>query len=243
MNPPRTSRERRSAVRRHQGMSVPQRGSLLTGIGILAATVLVATPSLATDGIPPTAQAPANPAMTVIAARPEAERAPVDWLLSAAVGPVFAKLLSPSASVWPPAFGLMPGMAWHVDLQRRKSDEQFVAGVTVEGTFNRNGGGAGQQLLGADVFMGTSWRHRLWTLAATIGGGPGAEQVVESNGPTSSAIHLSYQLGLYVQGAVTAAVPLSRSLEALARLGVHLTTSHDEDWFAASTIGLRYRLP
>jgi hypothetical protein len=134
-------------------------------------------------------------------------------------------------------------MAWQVDLQRRKSDERFIAGVTVEGTFNRDGGGGGPQLLGADVFMGTSWRHRLGTLEATIGAGLGAEQLLVPTDPSNSNYQLSYQLGVYAQGTVAAAVPLARSLEALLKLGVHLTGTHDDDWFAASTIGLRYTLP
>ncbi len=137
----------------------------------------------------------------------------------------------------------MPSMAWQVDVQRRRTDERFIAGVSVEGTFNREGGGGGPQLLGADVFMGTSWRHRHWTVETTIGAGLGAEQFLEANDPSNSNYHLTYQLGLYAQGTVAVAVPLSRSLEALLRLGVHLTGAHDEDWFAASTIGLRYTLP
>jgi hypothetical protein len=225
-------------------MSAIQRGSLLTGFGILIASALVGTPSRAADGVPlPAAQAPSDSTMTTIVARSEAENSPVLWSLSAAAGPVFANIQSPSSSVWPLSFGLMSSMAWQVDLQRRRTDERFIAGVTVEGTFNREGGAGGPQLLGADVFMGTSWRYRLCTLEATIGAGLGAEQFLETDGLTSSYYHLSYQLGLYAQGTVAAAVPLSRSLEALLRLGVHVTGAHDEDWFAASTIGLRYRLP
>ena len=225
-------------------MSVVRRGSLLTGLGILAVSLSLETPSLATDGsLPLATQDSSGAATTVTLTRPEAESGPVQWTLSAAVGPVFANILSPSSGVWPPSFGLMPSMAWQVDLQRRRGDERFVAGVTLEGTFNRDGGGGGQQLLGVDVFMGTSWRYRFWSLEATIGAGLGAEQVLQPNDSTDFAYHLSYQLGLYAQGTVAAAVPLSRSLEALLRLGVHLTSSHDEDWFAASTIGLRYKLP
>jgi hypothetical protein len=225
-------------------MSIVQRGSFLAGFGIVTASVLIGMPSLAADGVLlPTGPALSGSAPTAVVARPEAEKSPVEWTLSATVGPVFANLLSPSAGVWPPSFGLMPSMAWQVDLQRRRSDEPYLVGVTVEGTFNRAGGGAGQQLLGTDLFVGTSSRHRLWVLEATIGAGLGAEQVLQSDFADSPSYHLSYQLGLYAQGTVAAAVPLSRSLEALLRLGVHLTATHDDDWFAASTIGLRYRLP
>ena len=90
-------------------------------------------------------------------------------------------------------------------------------------------------MLGVDVFVGTTWRHRHWSLEMTAGGGLEAAQFPDYN--------VSYQLGVYAQGAVTAAVPVSSSLEVLLRLGAHLTATHDEDWFAASTLGLRYTLP
>jgi hypothetical protein len=224
-------------------MNVVPCGSLLTGFAILAASVMVGRPARADGVVLPAAQARSDSATAAIIAGPEVERPPVEWTLSAAVGPVFANILSPSSGVWPLSFGLMPSMAWQVDLQRRTSADRFIAGVTVQGTFNRDGGGGGPLLLGVDAFMGASWRHRLWTLEATIGAGLGAEQVLEPNDFTNFAYHLTYQLGLDVQGTVAAAVPLSRSLEALLRLDVHLTGAHDEDWFAASMIGLRYRLP
>ncbi len=171
----------------------------------------------------------------------------VEWSVSGAAGPVIVGLATPSAGVWPPSFGLT-STAWQVDLQRRRTDERFVAGVTLEGTYDHDAKGAGQQLLGVNAFIGTGWRHPHWTLETTIGAGLEAAQMFQVNVVSSyyamaAFSHPSYELGLYAQGTLAAAVPLSNAIEILVRLGVHLTGSHDEDWFAASTIGLRYRLP
>ena len=177
----------------------------------------------------------------------------VEWFVSGAVGPVFAGLAAPSAGIWPPAAGLT-STAWQVELRRRRPNERFVAGVTIEGTYDRGGGGgAGPQLLGLDAFIGKDWQHRHWSLEATIGAGleaagAGVEAAQESQtyGSTTTFTYtyrLAYQLGLYTQGTLAAAVPVSNAVDILVRLGVHLSAAHDEDWFAASTIGLRYRLP
>ncbi len=161
--------------------------------------------------------------------------------------PVIVGLASPSAGIWPPAIGLT-STAWQVDLQRRRPNERFVAGVTLEGTYDHAGGGAGQQLLGVDAFIGNDWHHRHWSLEATIGAGVEAAQIYyeDNYGGASSATTLFWGLrepGLYAQGTLAAAVPVSNDVDILLRLGVHVTAAHDEDWFAASTIGLRYRLP
>ena len=173
----------------------------------------------------------------------------IEWSVTGAAGPVFAGLASPSAGVWPPGVGL-PATAWQVELQRRHPNETFVTGVTLEGTYDNASGGAGQQLLGLDAFVGHDWHHRHWSLEATIGAGVEAAgagvdtaQVSQLYGRPIFSGNLAYQLGLYAQGTLAAAVPVTDSVDILVRLGVHLTASHDENWFAASTIGLRYRLP
>jgi hypothetical protein len=208
-------------------------GLLLIGFWILTVTVLLGRHAAA--GEP-----------TTISVVPGAETSVVEWSVSGTLGPVFANIDSPSSGVWPPSFGLMPGTAWQIDLQRRRRDERFISGITLEGTFNRDGGGAGQQLLGTDLFLGTRWSHRHWTTEATIGAGLEAQQLLVPEtfyGSNSMQYHLSYQLGLYAQGTVAVAVPLSSSLALLMKVGLHLTAAHDEDWFAASTIGVRYTLP
>jgi hypothetical protein len=241
MMPPQTPGERKTVVRRHESMGMSLRSSYLVGLGLLVVLALVGRSSRAAE-MPLVVETKAPAASTADS---------VEWSLSGAAGPVLAGITRPSAGVWPLSFGLL-STAWQLDLQRRRKNEQFVAGVSLEGTYDHEAGGAGQQLLGADAFIGNDWRHRHWTLEATIGAGVEAAQVSQqdvvaysnSNYNVSGFVyHPSYQLGFYAQGALAAAVPLSSAVEVLIRLGVHLTGAHDEDWFAASTIGLRYRLP
>jgi hypothetical protein len=231
-------------------MNVSLRGSGLMGLRLLAVSALLGRSSLAADTPLVTAgQARAASITAATTAPPQPSTDSVEWSLSGAAGPVIVGIKAPSASVWPPSFGLTSS-AWQLDLQRRRNDERFVAGLTLEGTYDHGGDGAGQQLLGTDVFVGSDWRHRHWTLEATIGAGLEAAQIRQQDiisylPPQVSPFvyHSSYQLGFYAQGTLAAAVPVSNAVDVLLRLGVHLTGAHDEDWFGASTVGLRYRLP
>ncbi len=242
----RTPHERTTPLRRHQGMRFSSRGSFLFGMGALLVCNSFERSSRAADA-PPVADAK----IPVVSAAPvtaDSSSDSVEWLVSGAVGPVFAGLAAPSAGIWPPGVGLA-STAWQVELQRRRPNERFVGGVMLEGTYDR-GGGAGPQLLGLDAFIGKDWHHRHWSLEATIGvgveaagAGVAAAQELQSYSYTTYINRLSYQLGLYAQGTLAAAVPVSNTVDILLRLGVHLTAAHDEDWFAASTIGFRYRLP
>ena len=238
MMPLQTPGERKTMVRRHESMGISLRSSYLVGLGLLVVSALVGRSSRAAE-TPLVVETKAPIAATVDS---------VEWSLSGAAGPVIAGIARPSSGVWPLSFGLL-STAWQLDLQRRRKNEPFVAGVSLEGTYDHEAGGAGQQLLGADAFIGSDWRHRHWTLEATIGAGVEAAQisqqdvVVYSNNVSGFVYHPSYQLGFYAQGTLAAAVPLSSAVEVLIRLGVHLTGAHDEDWFAVSMIGLRYRLP
>jgi hypothetical protein len=237
--------------RRHQSMSACLRGSHLTGLGLLAVSALLGRSSRAAD-VPPVAaaQAPEVSATAATTNSPQAAPDSVEWSISGAAGPVIVGVQSPGGSVWPLSWGVTSSTAWQLDLQRRRKDERFIAGVSLEGTYDHAAGGPGQQLLGVDVFVGTGWRHRHWTLEATFGAGLEAAQILQQDVVTYTnynvsgfVYHLSYQLGAYAQGTLAAAVPVSTAVDILLRLGVHLTGAHDEDWFAASTIGLRYRLP
>jgi hypothetical protein len=262
MKLPRKPDERKTASRRHQVMSVSLRGAIGVVLGILSISILFEPASFAADGqafvvtqapavsaAPPTTPSPLEPG-TTIAARVE-ERVstdPIEWSVSGAIGPVLTSVDSPSSGVWPLSFGTS-STAWQLELQRRRTGEQFVLGVTFEGTYDHAGNGSGQQLFGTNVFVGSDWRHRHFTLEATIGAGLEAAQIRQQynvsygSAGTGFVYYPSYQLGLYAQGALAAAVPLTRSIEVLIRVGVHITSSHDEDWFATSTIGLRYTLP
>ncbi len=202
------------------------RSPRLTALGALFSSALLGNAARATD------DSGTAPGTAVVAVAAPAPSDAVEWTLSAAAGPVIVVLAQPAASPWPPAFGA-GAVAWQAEVQRRSRDQPFLVGAAVEGTHDDQTGG--QQLLGARAFAGTIWRHRHWSLETTFGLGIEAAQVFQAN--------LTYQLGVYAQGTLAAAVPISGSLEALLGLGVHLTPTHDEDWFAAGTIGVRYRLP
>ena len=203
-----------------------------TVLGALVALAALGNPARADDG-PPVADArsPGAPSAVAMTAAQPPSRDTVEWTLSAAAGPVVAALEHPWQGAWPPSFGAKSA-AWQVELERLSPDKPLLLGAALEGTHDQTGG---QQLLGAHVFAGTVSRHQHGSLEATVGVGLEAAQTVQAD--------LTYHLGLYAQGALVAAVPVSPSLEVFLRLGVHLTATHDEDWFAASTIGVRYRLP
>jgi hypothetical protein len=232
-------------------MSVSLRGSSLVGWGLLAVSALLGRSSLAADApLVAEGQAPAGSLTAATTGSLQGSPDSVEWSLTGAAGPVILGVKSPSSGAWPLSWGLTSSTAWQLDLQRRRKDERFVAGVTLEGTYDHDGSGAGQQLLGVDAFVGTSWHHRHWTLEATLGAGFEAAQILQQDVVTylnynvsGFVYHTSYQVGFYAQGALAAAVPVSNAVDVMLRLGVHLTGAHDEDWFAASTIGLRYTLP
>ena len=241
--------ERNVGFRRHECITV-WHGRHPMGVGLLLLFTLLGESSYAADAPLAGGANTANASTAVIAtAGSQAAAESIEWSVSGAAGPVISTIQSPSAGPWPPSFGIM-STAWQIDLQRRRKGDRFVGGVTLEGTYDRHANGTGQQLLGVDVFVGTDWRHRHWAVEATIGAGLEAAQFLQqdvvnywNSNLSGNVYHLSYQLGVYAQGTLAAVVPVSNAVEILLRLGVHLTGSHDENWFAASTIGLRYRLP
>jgi hypothetical protein len=241
----RTLREQTAPLLRPMNMRFSLRGSFLVGMGFLLVCYPFERTSRAAEA-PLVAEARVPVVSTPpIATEPSSDS--VEWSVSGAAGPVLVGLAAPSAGPWPPSFGVT-STAWQVELQRRRKDERFIAGVTLEGTYDHDKNSAGQQLLGVDAFIGTTWRYRHWTLETTIGAGIEAAQIFQVN-PVSAFyetfdfINPSYELGLYIQGTLAVAVPLSNAIEVLLKFGVHLTEAHDENWFAAGTIGLRYRLP
>lgn len=219
--------------------------SRLLGVGLLVTSVLIGGLALGANGAPVTDATAVAPAATAVATTPAAPEA-TEWSVSAAAGPVIAALQSPACCVWPLSFGLM-STAWEVELQARPGATQFIGGVRVAGTYDRSG--AAPQLLGVDAFAGRTWRHRRWALEATLGLGLEAAQVLEANvlyGDTfysELAYHPSYAIGAYARGTLAIAVPVTDAVAVLLRLGVHITGTHDEDWFGSTTLGLRYILP
>ena len=51
-----------------------------------------------------------------------------------------------------------------------------------------------------------------------------------------------FRPALSADGAVAVAHPISESLDAVLRVGAHLSTNDFSDWFLSVTLGLRYNL-
>jgi hypothetical protein len=206
------------------------------------------SPALAPPSSPPLRADPGGVAGS-IRAEPRSPPGPLRWSISGSLGPVIAGVERAQGSWWG-SFGFQPSTAWQLTVERRREHERLVIGGTLEGTYNHGGNGDGPQLFGADVFVGADWRYRYCNLEATLGAGPEAANVVKQESiaygnPTMNApYYISvYHFDLYAQGTIAAAIPLSGSVEGLLQLGVHLSSSYAENWFAVSTIGVRYKLP
>jgi hypothetical protein len=199
---------------------------------------------------PPSSESPASdPGEAAIAIRtgPRSSSQPLQWSISGSIGPIIAGDEGAPGTWWE-SVGIQPSTAWQFTVQRRREHRRLIIGGTLEGTYNHNGNGNGPQLLGSDVFVGADWRYRYCNLEATIGVGPEAAKGVQYQSiayPNSTSREFGvwvYHFSFYAQGTIAAALPLSSSVEGLLQLGVHLSGSY-ENWFAASTIGVRYTLP
>ncbi|HLK92255.1 MAG TPA: hypothetical protein VKZ18_20340 [Polyangia bacterium] len=205
-------------------------------------------PAAAPAAPPPLPDFPPGPAIAVRVAR-RTPPSPLRWSVTGSIGPLVAGLGHQSSYPWSAGFGLEPSTMWQIAVQRRRERERLVVGGALEGTYNNSGNGVGPQLIGAEVFVGADWPHKYCTLEATIGAGPEAASTVgidtytAMNGGFSSGTYVTYYLDLFARGSVAATVPLSGALEGVLQLGAHLNASRNEQWFAASTIGVRYTLP
>jgi hypothetical protein len=209
-------------------------------------------PALPPTVVPPSSPLPsplsdAGGAIISIRAEPRSRPRPLRWSISGSIGPVIAGYENSPVEVGSPSF-FLPVVAWQFDVQRRREDERLVLGGSLEGTQGHNGNPQGPQLIGANIFVGAAWHYRYCALEATIGAGPEAATTFQTDtltvgNYTEPSPYYSFRFALYAKGTVAAAVPLSDSIEGLVQLGFHVTSSHEESWFAASTIGLRYLLP
>ncbi len=172
--------------------------------------------------------------------------APTRWSLGASIGPIVAVLEQPFTSAWPPTYpGWSHVTAWQLELLRRRDDQRMIFGGALEGTY----GGIGPQLFAAHAFLGRQWWYGALTLETGFGIGLEAAEVdafytapFGQHGVTARTYE-TYHLGLYCQGAIAAALSISDSLDVLLQFAVHVTPTHDEDWFGASMLGVRYALP
>ena len=144
------------------------------------------------------------------------------------------------------------GTIWQIEVQRRASVSGLFTGAALEGTV----GSYAPQAVGAMAFVGTAKRHAHWRFEANIGVGiEVTEEPVSytmltathdsTNGFASTITTTSgtdLRPSVYGGGAVAVSHPLTESLDAVLRLGAHLSTVSFDDWFLSATLGLRYSL-
>jgi hypothetical protein len=179
---------------------------------------------------------------------PQKPPSPLFWSVSASVGPVIAAFDRGAFVVGPFTVRIHDSTAWQVEVQRRRTNGHLIIGGTFEGTHSNRADEDSPQLLGVNVFVGADWHSRLCNLEATIGAGPEGASILQYESvpvgnETEALPYYSYRFALYAKGAIAAAVPLGDSIEGLVELGFHVSSTREESWFGASTIGVRYILP
>jgi len=197
----------------------------------------------------PTAVAPAAPvtptaAETVITtggiAPSENLNGPSHWSITFADGP--------TANIAKEQNRRIAGTAWHLDVQRRSEKNGFLLGAALSGT----NGDFAPEGIGMLVFVGSASRRGRWSFEATAGAGVelGVVPVTSvtathssANGFESTATQAdAVRPGLLADAGVAVAHPLWRSVDAIVRLGAHLSTISLDDSFLTTTLGLRYNL-
>jgi hypothetical protein len=174
-------------------------------------------------------------------APPENLTGPEHWSITFADGPTdnIARYQRRPGSIF--------GSAWYLDVQRRSERNGFLLGAALSGT---NGDFAPEEI-GLFVFVGSASRRGRWTFETTVGAGVGLGEeavltatVTSVNGSQNVALTQQNQLrpGLLADAGVAVAHPLWQSVDAVVRLGAHLSTISIDDFFLATTIGLRYNL-
>jgi hypothetical protein len=163
------------------------------------------------------------------------------WSITFADGPTAAIAKDPGGR-------RIDGTAWHLDVQRRSEKKGLLLGAALSGT----NGNFAPEAVGMLVFVGSASRRGRWSFEATVGAGLelGTEAVTSVTATHSSANGFettatqadAIRPGLLADAGVAVAHPLWQSLDAIVRLGAHLSTISLDDWFLTTTLGLRYNL-
>jgi hypothetical protein len=174
-------------------------------------------------------------------AAPENPNGPYQWSITFADGPTdaIAKYHRSNGSIF--------GTAWYLDVQRRSAKNGFLLGAALSGT----NGDFAPEAIGLLVFLGSACRRGRWSFETTVGAGVelGEESVaVFSVYPTANGQSVAMQLdpvlrpALFADAGVAVEHPLWQSVDAVVRLGAHLSTISTDDWFLTTSLGLRYNL-
>jgi hypothetical protein len=179
-------------------------------------------------------------------ASPENPTGPYQWSVTFAGGPTAAV-----GKAWrTPTYGTgFFGTGWFLDVQRRSAKGGLLLGGGLSGT----SGDFAPQLIGLSAFVGSTKRLGLWQFEASAGAGLDlGEKLMTTTVSTHSSAYgfqtmsteqEQIELGLLAEAGVAVVHPLSQSVDAVLRLGAHLSTIALEDWFVTTTLGLRYNLP
>ncbi len=204
-----------------------------------------AIPTAVVPTAPVTPTAAETVATTGKIAPPENLTGPDHWSITFADGPTdnIARYHRRGES----GTGSIFGTAWYLDVQRRSEKNGFLLGAALSGT---NGDFAPEEI-GLLVFVGSASRRGRWSFETTVGAGVelGEESVLSTtltsdNGSQQVALTQQNQVrpALLADAGVAVAHSLWRSVDAVVRLGAHLSTISLDDFFLATTIGLRYNL-
>ena len=197
---------------------------------------------------PPPARASGSETEATISARPldaATSRGP-RWTITAAGGPT-ATLANPFVETSGPT--VVRDTTYQLELQRQASPDSLIFGAALDA-----GTDSSSSLIGIAGFVGSDWRHRHWFLETTAGVGlelarlPVISRTVSNSSLTGSSsettVSSEHQPVLYVRGAGTLGFPISRSLDLVARAGIHVASSGGfATDFLSATAGLRFRIP
>jgi hypothetical protein len=139
---------------------------------------------------------------------------------------------------------------WRLELRRFSQDERFFLGVTAEGTT----GTYNPEAFGAGGLCGWARRHGAWMLEGSVALGLdiGPRQSVPTaiitstessvNGFTSTSTVTYGDTGGGVYGGAAAAVSyaVGAAARVFVRVGAHLSTVEEWDWYVSSTLGVSY---
>src|SRR5262249_29060800 len=173
---------------------------------------------------------------------------------AAAVGPRWAVTAAggASATYWGPGSRAGDGAPfsyaahYQVEVQRQATRDGLIFGAALES-------GSETPLLGLATFVGSSWNRRTWFFEVTGGLGLEIAEVRRATSTytndsatgASSTTTVSGQAtpALYARAALTAGVPVGRSFDFVAGLGLHAGTYGFETAYGTVTTGLRFRIP
>jgi hypothetical protein len=199
-----------------------------------------ASPATAVPAAPVTETAAETVATTGRVAPPENANGPYHWSITFADGP--------TANMDKEQNKRIAGTAWHLDAQRYSGNGGFLLGAALSGT----NGDFAPQGIGTSVFVGSASRFGRWNFEATAGAGVelGFVSVTSvtathssANGFESTATQAdAVRPGLLADAGVAVAHPLWQSVDAVVRLGAHLSTLSLDSWFLTTALGLRYNL-